>query len=359
MKIFCRYAFVLLISILMKMNSLMAQPELKWNSFPSLPDARGFAGMFTGISHGSLFCMGGANFPDKYPWEGGTKNWDSKIFKLDPGGEWQKLDQSLPSPLGYGVSVSYKNKIYIIGGSNADGHTNNAFSLEWKNEKLEMEAMPAIPYPLANMTGALVNSLIIIAGGSTSPTGPPTSYCLGFDLEDPAKGWFKLPSWPGPERTLPVSAVTQGKFYLFSGEKTGLNAANEKYRYILQDAYVFSPEKKKRKWTGSWKKLAPVPAGASAAGNPLPVLPNGSILIGGGVDVITALHTDPTTHPGITRNIQVYNPGNDSWQIFKNKTSVESRVTLPVIFWQKQWLYISGEVKPGIRTNTILALENK
>ncbi len=67
-------------------------------SLPSLPDAHGFAGAFAGISHGTLLVAGGANFPDKKPWEGGQKVWHDNVYALElPAGSW-KLVGRLPRP---------------------------------------------------------------------------------------------------------------------------------------------------------------------------------------------------------------------------------------------------------------------
>lgn len=41
--------------------------------------------MYAGVSNNFLLCMGGANFPEKMPWEGGVKQWHNKIFILEEG----------------------------------------------------------------------------------------------------------------------------------------------------------------------------------------------------------------------------------------------------------------------------------
>jgi len=351
-------ALLLLYFSLVLNFTLTAQVELTPNPLPDLPDKEGFAGMFAGVSGSALFCMGGANFPGKRPWEGGTKKWYSNIYKLERSGEWKKLPDTLPTPLAYGVSVSVNNKIYLVGGNSDNVHTDKVICLSWNGDTLLTEKFPSLPFPLANMTGAAVGNLIIVAGGSSTPTGPVFKRCIGIDITAPAKGWFELPAWPGPGRSYPVCAVTQGKFYLFSGERVGLTAKNQKYRYILQDAYSFTPQKVKGKWTGTWHQLAPLPKGAAAAGSPVPVLRDGSIVISGGVDPRTALHTDPSTHPGISRDVQVYNTKDNSWQLLVNVDSLPARVTLPIAYWNQQWVFISGEVKPGVRTNKVVGLKN-
>ena len=87
---------------------------------PPIPDAHGFAGPFAGVSAGTLVVAGGANFPESYPWEGGSKVWHDRIFLLPEGaGEWTVSNARLPKALAYGVSVSLpdqNNSIVMLGG---------------------------------------------------------------------------------------------------------------------------------------------------------------------------------------------------------------------------------------------------
>ncbi|HVJ83856.1 MAG TPA: galactose oxidase, partial [Planctomycetia bacterium] len=73
----------LLASVLFTAGEPHAAPELKWSRLPSLLDRHGFAGMFVGVSGGALICAGGANFPEKKPWEGGAKVWHDGVFALE------------------------------------------------------------------------------------------------------------------------------------------------------------------------------------------------------------------------------------------------------------------------------------
>jgi hypothetical protein len=48
------------------------------------------AGPFAGTSGGALIVAGGANFPDKMPWDGGKKIWHDTAFVLDKtNGAWR------------------------------------------------------------------------------------------------------------------------------------------------------------------------------------------------------------------------------------------------------------------------------
>src|SRR6476620_4440358 len=102
----------ILISHIMNAQSVPAFKE-----FPGLPDTEGMAGMFAGQSNGKLFCMGGANFPNKKPWEGGKKTWYDDIYMLTDKNTWVKLDQKLPARLAYGIAVEYKDEIILVGGN--------------------------------------------------------------------------------------------------------------------------------------------------------------------------------------------------------------------------------------------------
>jgi N-acetylneuraminic acid mutarotase len=327
-----------------------------FRQFAPIPDPEGMAGMFAGVSNGTLFCMGGANFPGKKPWEGGKKIWYDKIYMLDKREVWVELDQKLPAPLAYGISVEYKDEIIIVGGSDDRQFHRAVRGLRWDGSTLRFRDYPPLPVPMANMAGCRVGSLVIVAGGTSGPQSAPMHDCYTLDLDDPAAGWTALPAWPGPERTQPVSGSWGGYFHLFSGETIRTDTLGNGTRRLLQDAYRMKPEKKDGKWTCTWETLPVMPKAASASANPVPVLANGDFVFWGGVDAEIVLHRDPATHPGIGRKIFTYHAPTGTWSYHGLQEALPSRVTLPSVQWKGRWLYVSGEVKPGIRTNTIVSV---
>jgi N-acetylneuraminate epimerase len=54
--------------------------------------------------------------------------------------------------------------------------------------------------------------------------------------------------------------------------------------------------------------------------------------------------------------VQYYYPDSDCWQVAVDENIRNPRVTLPVTRWNNQWVFISGEIKPGIRTNSVLSI---
>lgn len=326
-----------------------AQRMPRFDSFPAIPDAEGMAGMFAGVSGGSLFCLGGANFPGKKPWEGGRKAWYADIFRFD-GRRWHRLAERLPTPLAYGVSVDYNDEVILVGGNDEAAFHAGVIGFRWKDGRLEWKSYPSLPMPLANMAGARVGSLIIVAGGNTGFTEPPLRSCFALDLEDLSAGWVRLPDIPGLARTQPVAGAYGGAFYLFSGEAPGLDASGRKFRDLQQDAWRLRPVKRDGGWAGDWERLPDMPKAASASANPVPVLKGGVFVFWGGVDGGIADHPDPSTHPGIGRRVMLYDAKSSTWSFAGTVDGLDARVTLPSVRWRRSWVYVSGEVRPGVRT---------
>ena len=93
---------------------------IAWSQLQPLPDSRGVAAPFSGVSNGALLVAGGANFPEKMPWEGDTKVWHDGVYALEsPSGSWELVGR-LPGPLAYGVSAVTNGGLLCIGGSDAE-----------------------------------------------------------------------------------------------------------------------------------------------------------------------------------------------------------------------------------------------
>jgi len=189
--------------------------SLTWSELSPLPDKVGVAGPYVGTHKGVLLVAGGANFPDKRPWEGGTKVWYDTAFVLEkPSGVW-KVAGRLPRPLGYGVSLSTKDGVVCVGGSDAERHYADVFVLRWEKGELRTSLLPALPMPCANFCGAMLGKTIYVAGGIETPaatTALKTFWSLDLDMAQPQ--WQELEPWPGPARMLAVAAVQDKAFFL-------------------------------------------------------------------------------------------------------------------------------------------------
>ena len=314
-----------------------------WGRLPPLPDPRGVASPFAGVSRGVLIVAGGANFPDKMPWEGGRKVWHDTIRVLErPDGEWRTAGR-LPRPLAYGVSVTSGDIVMAIGGSDAERHHLDVLTWEWRDGGLAAAAWHPgpLPVPLANAAGAVDgNGNVYVACGSTEP-GEQAASKRVFTVSCGAAGarWRELPELPGPARILPVAAADGGSFFVFGGAALERSGDRVVRRY-LNDAWRWSPR------TG-WQALADLPSPCVAAPSPAPVADGCCWLIGGD-DGSRVGFSPPERHPGFPGAILRYRIAADRWEMAGRTPA--PRATLPCVPMAGRFILPSGEVRPGVRS---------
>lgn len=318
-------------------------PAVRWEPLPSLPGQEGFAGAFAGVSHGALIVAGGANFPDKRPWEGGTKTWYDSVFVLEkPNGTW-RTGFKLPEPNGYGVSLTALGGLICLGGGNAQENFRTVLLLQWTGGKITTKALPELPKPCASFSGALLDNTIFVAGGIETPnatTALKTFWSL--NLADKSPHWQELEPWPGPERIFAMAGAHAGSFYLFGGAQLQPGLAGKPVRTWLRDAYRYAPGR-------GWQRLADLPRVAVAAPSPAPVV-DGKLLILGGDDGVQ-VNATPAEHKGFPRSVLAYDPRKNAWtQLGEVPFSL---VTTPLANWNGKLIVPGGEQKPGIRSHAV------
>jgi N-acetylneuraminate epimerase len=335
-----------MLTLLASMALLVLQQE-GWEKLAPLPDKEGFASPFAGVMDGKLVVAGGANFPDKKPWEGGIKVWHDSIFMLDhPGADWKNAGK-LPKPLAYGVSVTLKDGMLCIGGSDPKKHYADCFLVGLDNNQLKFKVYPSLPKPCANMCGMKIGDMVYLAGGTEAPDSLKALHnfwCL--NLNDVKAGWKVLEPWPGLGRMLPVCAGDGENFYLFSGAALSLNATGKIERTYLSDAFVFKPKV-------GWKKLPTMPRPCIAASSPA-IFSKGVIQLLSGDDGKLVNFEPKQKHPGFPKASMVFDPQTNSWG--KDLPFHLSRATVPLVSWKGSIILISGEVRPGIRTPEIWSM---
>lgn len=307
---------------------------------PPLPDKEGFAGPFAGVSNGALLVGGGANFPEKKPWDGGKKVWYDTVFVLEkPSGSWTVAGK-LPRPLGYGVSVTHGTGVVCVGGGDAERHYSTAFRLDWKVGKLITTDLPPLPKPLANGCGALVGDTLYVAGGQAKLEDPVLSkVTYRIDLAAAEPKWVETEACPGGGRMLAVAAGFDGAFWLVGGVDLVAGASGKAERKYLKDAYRYDPGK-------GWKRIADLPRPVAAAPSPAATDATGYFVLGG--DDGTQVGVAPDKHRGFTKTVLHYHPKDDKW--VEAGEVAAPRVTVPCVPWGTTWVVPGGEVRPGIRS---------
>ena len=352
-------------------------PALAWARLPDLPDPRGVAGPFAGVcgeaADGRLVVAGGANFPGRPPWEGGTKAWHATAWMLaDPQSAWMEVEP-LPRPLAYGVSASFGGRLWCIGGGDAREHVASTLALRWDaaggRVVIEHDALPPLPRPVAFAAGLVVGSRLYVAGGQETPAATEAlssfhSIDLAAALADgptaPTVRWREHPSWPGPPRILPVLGARDGRISLVSGARLAA-AADESggvTRTFLADAYRFDPA------TDDWSVRTPPPLPLVAA--PGPAIPVGfsqlAFLPGDDGTLFHRQRELADRHPGFSRTVLLHDTLTDTWRAAGAVPSavadrdVAPAVSTPTVGWRGRTVVPSGEIRPGVRTPAVLAV---
>lgn len=397
----CRWIFALSLVVA---SACAAGSGFSWDELPPLPPASGqsvqpgVASPFVGVHGDALLVAGGANFPGAMPWEGGAKAWWQDIWVLEgvagdrPRWVSGKTFQ-LPRPIAYGVSVSTADGVVCVGGNDAERCHADVFLLSWDAARREVRRTewPALPRPLANMGGALVGQLLVVAGGQEAlKGGAPTRAFWGLDLsrrgDRSGFAWTELPSWPGPARILPVvaaqGATGQERLYLFGGRTPQPGRPTE----LLTDAYVFDPRDR------SWRGLGAVGGGAGVsvmAGVAAPVGTDEIWILGGdrgdrfreleahdlamealkaraAEGYLTTAELERQTarelaakraiyrdHPGFGREVLVYAVRTGTWRV-AGSAGWSPQVTTLAVKVGDAIVVPSGEVRPGVRTTSVV-----
>lgn len=323
-----------------------------WNSLPSLPDEEGFAGMYSGTSHGVLIAAGGTKFEGGPWWEGGKKIWSDKIFVFNPAdASWHESPQKLPRALAYGVSVAHQDRVICIGGSSNSEIVSEAFALEWDGTAIAITPLPSLPQPLARMAAAQIGNTLYLAGGISRSGGPSQKIFLSLNLD--SLTWKNEKPWPGPARHLAVAAAQSGAFFLVSGmqvvEKE--DGTTERMVPYLNDAYRFTPRKGGQ--PGTWTRIADIPRPVAAAPSPAISLGQSHFAILGGVDGSNK-DMPKTEVPPFPGQIQLYHTITNTWTERGSLPEGFSRVTQSVTPWEQGYALISGESGPSKRSPDVL-----
>ena len=345
-----------------------------WSQAKPIPDADGFAGSYAGVSNGALMVAGGANFPgDRRPWTQGVKTWYDKVFILEkPDGDWKEIGK-LPRPMGYGISLTWKNGFVCLGGGDAGRNYADAFILKYSAGKLATTSLPPMPAPLINSCGVIAEDILYVAGGITTPTGLSENNFWSLDLSAPEKKWRVLTSLPGPSRMLAAAGTEEGKIYLFGGVHLANaqpapagpardSAPPPPQREYLTDCWEYNPGK-------GWKRIADLPHPVAAAPSPAYNAGQSHLVLFGGDDGAKASLAPELKdeHPGFTTEVLAYNTLTDSWSVMGKMPvdiradaaanphgSVYAPVTTPLVVWDGNVVIAGGEARPAVRSNKVL-----
>lgn len=332
--------------------ALLLRPETSENQVVSLPDEKGRAGMAAGAvtdtdGESVILAVGGANFPDKLPWEGGTKAFYSDIFKLK-NGQWVRVG-NYPENVGYAAFAGTPKGLIVAGGINEEGVSSRVRLIEPTGKVVDW---PDLPVPVANAAFVLRNGRLYVFGGQDSADGISalkSVYMLDTSKlsdgnEEKAK-WEVLPEIPGAGRILATAGNSGGRIYLMGGASLQPGAQGAAERTYLKEVLCFDATA--AKWQDKSKNpVADIPVPLVASVNPAPAREGKLLLIGG--DDGSHYGKSPQTHPGQSAAVYLYDTLSNTWE--KGPDWSVGLATAPAVVLDETLYTISGETKPGIRT---------
>lgn len=336
----------------------------RFEKLDNFPNPVGVASPFAGQSGSVLLVAGGANFPDKKPWEGGKKIWHDQVYALeatDPDRSktlWHLVGK-LPRPLAYGISIPWNDRVVCVGGSDASQHARDVLVLGYQDSKLSIEALSDLPVPLANACGAIVDGMLILSGGIDRPDATECQRkTWGLDLKrlqakDQPALWLELPEIPGRPRMLSTAATWNDSLLVIGGVTLAPGPDGNPVREYLSECWKF--ELDRAALSGRWVRQADLPIPLAASPGPAMVRES-RIWIAGG-DAGDQVGVAPAAHRGFSKKLYAFDPAANRWSESSQELPF-ARVTVPLVRWFDGWVIPSGEVKPGIRSSEVWWIGN-
>jgi N-acetylneuraminic acid mutarotase len=326
--------------------------ETSLRALPSLPDAHGFAGSFAGVLGDTLLVAGGANFPDGVmPWKGGKKVWHDRIFALDLSKKestWHVVG-TLPQANGYGVSIQREDEIIFIGGGNHIENFSSVSSVRWHQGKITITPWPALPMSCANACGLIWKNQIHVIGGLEKPDATTASARhFTFDLNIAQATWKESAPLPKHGLMLATAGTTDDLLWVIGGCSLAADADGKAVRTYQPHSWTFDGT--------AWERGPDLPRCAVAAVSPAWQRKGELLLVGG--DDGAQVGKDPEKHQGFCKTIMRLDETSHTW-IEEDPLEAVLPVTAPAVMRRENYLLVSGEIRPGVRTPNILELTRK
>ena len=149
--------------------------------------------------------------------------------------------------------VSFPDKLFLIGGQNADTVFRSVHILRRKGKGFDLTQAAALPEPLTNLAAARIRNRIYAFGGQTAAQVTTADNSLwsrlwSLDANSP-KRWTELLRLPGEGRILPAATACGDTLYILGG------AVPTPARRYLSEAWSFHPTK-----AGHVSLISPIPS---------------------------------------------------------------------------------------------------
>ena len=349
--------------VLSALAAVAAAAQFDWSELPELPVAHGFGGPAVGHHNGAILLAGGANFPERPPWEGGEKVWYDQIWFLDlespdetagprpeggAGPRWRRAG-TLERPLAYAACVSTAEGVLLVGGDDGVDVSREVLRLRYERGdgpgRVSVERLPPLPRATTYAAAAVSGRRVYVAAGRDSMDAADLYKAFwSLDLDDLEAGWTVHEPYPGPARIKMVAAAQSNgngapseAVYLFSGEAQA--AGRPTY---TTEAWAFDPAGGP---AGAWRPVAALPQPV-AAGAAVPLGEAHVAVFSGSTGRF--VHLPPEENPLFPTTVLGYHTLTDTWTEVGDLP--QGVVTTPAFLVGGDAVLVSGEIRPGVRT---------
>jgi len=335
----------------------------------------GFAGAVNAVFNDALLVAGGANFPDKMPWEGGKKFYSDKIqilLKQNGNFVWstKNLNTKLPEPVAYCGNTATALGVVYAGGEGPGGLSNKAFIINWDTSDLNIniKRLADLPIAITNTGLTHIGNVVYLVGGDKEKTSSNSFYKLDLNIENAS--WQKLPDLPVQLANALVVAQSNKIFVIGGRTKTASGISDLHHTTFAYDIKA-----------GTWQQLADISDGKQitnfSAGAGVAVA-NDLILVTGGdngeifhkienyISQIAKSQSqqekDKLTleknklsinHKGFYKTQLVYHVTTNTWAKI-GQLPFPAHVTTTATKWGNDIVLSNGEIKPGVRTPSVM-----
>lgn len=379
----CMKCYKLLLSVCMILPSVIScrnnaavpvpvwRPPLELSSFMKTSYAKGVAGAICGVQDTVFLMAGGANFPDKAPWNGGSKRYyDAGMVIANSEHRLKDVIKTfqLPQPLAYAAVCSTPDGVIYAGGENENGITDKVMLLQWDDAAAGIKniSLPSLPVPVTNGSMTAVADYLFFAGGETADS--TSAFMWVLNRKELQKGWKALPSLPHGLSHFVMTGRQQDDHILinvFGGRKKNQKTVSDWYDTIYQFDLA----------TQQWQQKGKLPY-ALAAGTGVQADNQHIYLLGGdrgdtfreteklllkltdtlpGNERDSLLHKKAVVqaaHPGFSREIICYNIQSSVCTVL-GELPFLTPVTTTAVFSAGQLILPSGEIRAGVRSSSI------
>lgn len=168
--------------------------------------AKGVSAAYVAYINNKLIVAGGANFPDKLGFEGGSKALYDEVLLFDEvGNVWKEIGK-LPDAAAYGASVPLSDGALWIGGNTSSKSLSSVYRIRLTGDNtLDICSFPDLPKSMDNFAGCSLNGLVFVANDSSF-------YFIDTNTDNI---WKELPMYPGIARSQAVMTVMEQDANIF------------------------------------------------------------------------------------------------------------------------------------------------